>query len=101
MADGRLESVREVDGGLETVSVSLPAVVTTELRLNVPRYASLPGIMKAKKKPIDVKNLADLGAGEGNIKILKMENPPTRQAGTTVPDVATLIDKLRNDAKVI
>ena len=101
VADGRLESVREVDGGLETVSVSLPAVVTTELRLNVPRYASLPGIMKAKKKPIDVKNLADLGAGEGNIKILKMENPPTRQAGTTVPDVATLIDKLRNDAKVI
>ena len=87
VADGRLESVREVDGGLETVSVSLPAVVTTELRLNVPRYASLPGIMKAKKKPIDVKNLADLGAGEGNIKILKMENPPTRQAGTTVPDV--------------
>ena len=57
--------------------------------------------MKAKKKPIDVKNLADLGASEGNIKILKMENPPTRQAGTTVPDVATLIDKLRNDAKVI
>ena len=101
VADGRLESVREVDGGLETVSVSLPAVVTTELRLNVPRYASLPGIMKAKKKPIDIKNLADLGAGEGNIKILKMENPPTRQAGTTVPDVATLIDKLRNDAKVI
>ena len=81
VADGRLESVREVDGGLETVSVSLPAVVTTELRLNVPRYASLPGIMKAKKKPIDIKNLADLGAGEGNIKILKMEKSTNTSSG--------------------
>ncbi|CAA7612646.1 electron transfer flavoprotein subunit beta/FixA family protein [Magnetospirillum sp. SS-4] len=93
---------REVDGGLETVSLTLPAVVTTDLRLNEPRYASLPNIMKAKKKPIDTMSPADLGIDvSARLVTLKVEEPPKRKAGIKVPDVATLVDKLRNEAKVI
>jgi electron transfer flavoprotein beta subunit len=93
---------REVDGGLETVSLKLPAVVTTDLRLNEPRYASLPNIMKAKKKPIDTVSPADLGVDvAARLVTLKVEEPPKRKAGIKVPDVATLVDKLRNEAKVI
>lgn len=102
LANGRVEVVREVDGGIETLSVQLPAVVTTELRLNMPRYASLPGIMKAKKKEIKELPLANFAAGpELRVKVLKMEPPKSRKAGIIVSDVATLVDKLRNDAKVI
>ncbi len=102
VSDGRVEVIREVDGGIETLSTSLPCVVTTELRLNIPRYASLPGIMKAKKKPIATHPLADLAGGETNgINILGLEAPPSRAAGVKVPDVAALVDKLRNEAKVI
>jgi electron transfer flavoprotein beta subunit len=93
---------REVDGGLETVSLKLPAVVTTDLRLNEPRYASLPNIMKAKKKPIDTVSPADLGVDvTPRLVTLKVEEPPKRSAGIKVPDVATLVDKLKNEAKVI
>ena len=93
---------REVDGGLETVSLKLPAVVTTDLRLNEPRYASLPNIMKAKKKPIDTMSPADLGVDVApRLTTLKVEEPAKRKAGIKVPDVATLVDKLRNEAKVI
>jgi electron transfer flavoprotein beta subunit len=93
---------REVDGGLETVSLKLPAVVTTDLRLNEPRYASLPNIMKAKKKPIDTLAPADLGVDVApRLVTLKVEEPPKRSAGIKVPDVATLVDKLKNEAKVI
>ncbi len=93
--------VREVDGGLETVEVTLPAVLTTDLRLNYPRLASLPNIMKAKKKEIKERSLGEFGLGAPSVKILKMEAPKQRQAGVMVPDVATLIDKLHNEAKVI
>ncbi len=100
--DSSIELVREVDGAIETLKLSLPAVVTTELRLNVPRYASLPGIMKAKKKKIDKKNLADLVSDASpKVKILKMEAPETRQAGIIVEDVASLVDKLKNEAKAL
>jgi electron transfer flavoprotein beta subunit len=100
--DGRVEVVREVDGGIETLSVELPAIVTTELRLNVPRYASLPGIMKAKKKEIKQFKLEDLVANILlKVKVIKMEAPSSRKAGTMVPDVATLVSKLHNEAKVI
>ncbi|WP_096703705.1 electron transfer flavoprotein subunit beta/FixA family protein [Magnetospirillum sp. 15-1] len=93
---------REVDGGLETVSLRLPAVVTTDLRLNEPRYASLPNIMKAKKKPIDTVSPADLGVDVApRLVTLKVEEPPRRKAGIKVPDVAALVDKLKNEAKVI
>jgi electron transfer flavoprotein beta subunit len=99
---GTLEVVREVDGGIETLRVQLPAVVTTELRLNVPRYASLPGIMKAKKKEVRAVPLAELCPGATpTVRILKMEAPPARATGVRVPDVATLVDKLRNEAKVL
>jgi electron transfer flavoprotein beta subunit len=102
VVDGRVEVVREVDGGIETLSVALPAVVTTELRLNVPRYASLPGIMKAKKKEIKEQTLQSLGVSQGVlVKVLKMEAPSQRKAGVTVPDVAALMQKLRFEAKVI
>jgi electron transfer flavoprotein beta subunit len=91
-----------VDGGLETVSVKLPAVVTTDLRLNEPRYVTLPNIMKAKKKPLETIKPADLGVDASpRVKTLKVSDPPTRQAGIKVPDVATLVAKLKNDAKVI
>lgn len=93
---------REIDGGLETLSLALPAVVTTDLRLNEPRYVTLPNIMKAKKKPIEQLNPSDLGVNtEPRVKLLKVEDPPSRKAGIRVPDVATLVDKLRNEAKVI
>ncbi len=93
---------REVDGGLETVSVSLPAVVTTDLRLNEPRYVTLPNIMKAKKKQLDTFKPEDLGVDVSpRIKTLKVMEPAKRSAGIKVPDVATLVDKLKNVAKVI
>ena len=93
---------REVDGGLETISVKLPAVVTTDLRLNEPRYVTLPNIMKAKKKTLDVVKPADLGVDvTPRLKTLKVAEPPKRGAGIKVPDVATLVDKLKNEAKVI
>ncbi|MEJ6005755.1 electron transfer flavoprotein subunit beta/FixA family protein [Paucibacter sp. AS339] len=93
---------REVDGGLETVKLSLPAVITTDLRLNEPRYVTLPNIMKAKKKQLDVIKPADLGVDVApRIKTLKVEEPPKRSAGVKVADVAALVDKLKNEAKVI
>jgi electron transfer flavoprotein beta subunit len=94
--------VREVDGGLETVECSMPCVVTTDLRLNQPRYASLPGIMKAKSKPIEEHSPASLGVdAAAKIAITKLDPPPARQAGIKVPDVATLVGKLKAEAKVI
>jgi electron transfer flavoprotein beta subunit len=94
--------VREVDGGLETVSVNTPCVMTTDLRLNEPRYASLPNIMKAKKKPIDEKSPEDYGVDIApRLITLKVEEPPKREAGVIVEDVAQLVDKLRNEAGVI
>lgn len=100
--DGKVKVTREVDGGLQTVELTLPAVVTTDLRLNEPRYASLPNIMKAKKKPMDVKSPADLGVDmTPRVTIEKVENPPERQAGIIVGSVDELVDKLKNEAKVI
>jgi electron transfer flavoprotein beta subunit len=100
--DGRAEVTREVDGGLEVLSLALPAVVTTDLRLNEPRYVTLPNIMKAKKKTLDVLKPADLGVDvAARIKTLKVSDPPSRKAGVKVPDVATLIAKLKTEAKVI
>ncbi|MGE5514195.1 MAG: electron transfer flavoprotein subunit beta/FixA family protein [Bacteroidota bacterium] len=102
IGDGSAEVTREVDGGLETLSVKLPAIVTTDLRLNEPRYASLPNIMKAKKKPIDTLAPADLGVDTAaRLVTLKVEEPPKRKAGIKVADVAALVDKLKNEAKVI
>ncbi|WP_341896608.1 electron transfer flavoprotein subunit beta/FixA family protein [Ferrovibrio terrae] len=102
LADGKTTVVREVDGGLETVELTLPAVVTTDLRLNEPRYASLPNIMKAKKKPIDEKTPEDFGVDiTARLKTLSVEEPPKRQAGIKVPDVATLVQKLKTEAGVI
>ena len=93
---------REIDGGLETVALKLPAIVTTDLRLNEPRYASLPNIMKAKKKPIDQMSPADLGVDTApRLTTLKVTEPPKRSAGVKVGSVAELVDKLRNEAKVI
>ena len=93
---------REVDGGLQTVSLNLPAIVTTDLRLNEPRYAKLPDIMKAKKKPLDTVTPADLGVATGSsVKVLKVEPPAQRSAGIKVKSVAELVDKLKNEAKVI
>ena len=93
---------REVDGGLETLQLSLPAVITTDLRLNEPRYVTLPNIMKAKKKPLDTVKPADLGVDVApRLKTLKVAEPAKRGAGVKVPDVATLVDKLKNEAKVI
>jgi electron transfer flavoprotein beta subunit len=99
---GSVKVTREVDGGLETVELKLPAIVTTDLRLNEPRYASLPNIMKAKKKPIE--NLAPDALGVDltpRLKTLKVTEPAKRKGGIKVPDVATLVDKLRNEAKVL
>ncbi|MEE1654161.1 MULTISPECIES: electron transfer flavoprotein subunit beta/FixA family protein [Brachymonas] len=102
VADGKASVTREVDGGLETISISLPAVVTTDLRLNEPRYVTLPNIMKAKKKPIDTLKPEELGVDVASrLKTLKVSEPAKRSAGITVPDVATLVDKLKNEAKVI
>jgi electron transfer flavoprotein beta subunit len=93
---------REVDGGLETIEVKLPAVITTDLRLNEPRYAKLPDIMKAKKKPLDTKTPADLGVDTAsNVSTLKVEAPAERQAGIKVGSVSELVEKLKNEAKVI
>jgi electron transfer flavoprotein beta subunit len=102
IADGRALVTREVDGGLETLSISLPAIVTTDLRLNEPRYVTLPNIMKAKKKQLEVVKPADLGVDVApRLKTLKMQEPAARKAGIKVPDVAALVDKLKNEAKVI
>ena len=102
VADGRIKVTREVDGGLETLSLSLPAVITTDLRLNEPRYVTLPNIMKAKKKLLEAFKPADLGVDvTPRIKSLKVSEPPKRGAGIKVPDVATLVSKLKNEAKVI
>jgi electron transfer flavoprotein beta subunit len=97
-----VEVTREIDGGLETISLSLPAVITTDLRLNEPRYVTLPSIMKAKKKQLDTLRPEDLGVDvKPRLKTLKVCEPPRRAAGIKVPDVATLVDKLKNEAKVI
>jgi electron transfer flavoprotein beta subunit len=102
IADGAASVTREVDGGLETLKLSLPAVVTTDLRLNEPRYVTLPNIMKAKKKPLEVVKPAELGVDvTPRLKTLKVVEPPKRGAGVKVPDVATLVAKLKNEAKVI
>ena len=102
VADGKAHVTREVDGGLETLSISLPAIVTTDLRLNEPRYVTLPNIMKAKKKQLDTFKPEDLGVDVSpRIKTLKVTEPPKRSAGIKVPDVATLVDKLKNEAKVL
>src|SRR5690606_11385572 len=102
VADGKVEVTREVDGGLQTVSLTLPAVITTDLRLNEPRYASLPNIMKAKKKPLDVLSPADLGVDlTPTVEVLSVEPPPERKGGIKVQSVEELVDKLRNEAKVI
>ena len=99
---GKAQVTREIDGGLETVALTLPAVVTTDLRLNEPRYVTLPNIMKAKKKPLDVLKPAELGVDvTPRITTLSVAEPPKRGAGVKVPDVATLVDKLKNEAKVI
>lgn len=97
-----VQVIREIDGGLETVKLNLPAVITTDLRLNEPRYVTLPNIMKAKKKPIETVSPADLGVDVSpRLKTLKVSEPAARSAGVIVPDVATLVDKLKNEAKVI
>ncbi|MBT1449767.1 electron transfer flavoprotein subunit beta/FixA family protein [Glaciecola sp. XM2] len=102
VADGKVSVTREVDGGLQTVELSLPAVVTTDLRLNEPRYASLPNIMKAKRKPIDVQSAADMGVElSSNVTVVKVTPPPQRQGGVKVASVEELVDKLKNEAKVI
>ena len=102
VADGKAVITREVDGGLERLEVKLPAIVTTDLRLNEPRYVTLPNIMKAKKKQLDTVTPADLGVdAKPRLKTLKVTEPPKRGAGIKVPDVATLVDKLKNEAKVI
>ena len=100
--DGKLEVVREIDEGLETIEIATPAIVTCDLRLNEPRYASLPNIMKAKKKPIEQLNASDLGVDVApKIQQIKVEEPPKRKAGIKVSSVAELVQKLKNEAKVI
>ena len=102
VAEGQATITREVDGGMETLKLMLPAVVTTDLRLNEPRYVTLPNIMKAKKKPLEVLKPSDLGVDvTPRIKTLKVSEPAKRGAGIKVPDVATLVAKLKNEAKVI
>jgi len=102
LGDGEAEITREVDGGLETIKAKLPVVVTTDLRLNEPRYASLPNIMKAKKKPIEETSPADLGVDAApRLTLVKVVEPPKRKAGVKVENAAELVDKLKNEAKVI
>jgi len=102
LGEGRATVTREIDGGLETIEVTLPAVVTTDLRLNEPRYATLPNIMKAKKKPLEVVKPADLDVDVApRLATLKVVEPPKRQGGVKVADVAELVAKLKNDAKVL
>jgi len=101
-AGNKATITREIDGGLETLQVTLPAVMTADLRLNEPRYVTLPNIMKAKKKPLEVLRPEDLGVNVApRIKTLKVTEPPKRSAGIKVPDVATLVAKLKTEAKVI
>jgi electron transfer flavoprotein beta subunit len=100
--EGTVAVTREIDGGLQTVKLQLPAVVTTDLRLNEPRYASLPNIMKAKRKPLDVKTPADYGVDTATrVTLVSVEPPAERKEGIKVADVAELVDKLKNEAKVI
>ncbi|MFT6954994.1 MAG: electron transfer flavoprotein beta subunit, partial [Glaciecola sp.] len=102
VAGGTVNVTREIDGGLQTVKLQLPAVVTTDLRLNEPRYASLPNIMKAKRKPIDIKPVADFGVDmTSKVTVIKVEAPAQRVGGVKVADVAELVHKLKNEAKVI
>ena len=102
LGDGTAKVTREVDGGLQTRHLKLPAIVTTDLRLNTPRYASLPNIMKAKKKPIDMKTAADLGVDTTpRLDVVETREPPKRQAGVKVASVAELVDKLKNEAGVL
>ncbi len=102
LGEGKIDVTREVDDGLETISLKLPAVVTVDLRLNEPRYVKLPNIMKAKKKPLDILTPDELGIDVSqSLKTLKVEAPPQRSAGIKVADVQELVDKLRNEAKVI
>ena len=102
LEEGKVTVTREVDGGLETLSLTLPAIITTDLRLNEPRYVTLPNIMKAKKKTLDIVKPEALGVDcTARLKTLKVVEPAKRSAGIKVPDVATLIAKLRNEAKVI
>lgn len=102
IVDGKAVVSREVDGGLETLAISIPAVITTDLRLNEPRYVTLPNIMKAKKKPLETFKPQDLGVDVSpRIKTIRVDEPPKRTAGVMVPDVKTLVEKLRNEAKVI
>ncbi len=102
VADGKASVTREVDGGLETIAITLPAVITTDLRLNEPRYVTLPNIMKAKKKTLEIVKPEELGVDIApRLKILKVEEPPKRSAGVMVADVAALVDKLKNEAQVI
>jgi electron transfer flavoprotein beta subunit len=102
VADGKASVTREVDGGLETIAITLPAVITTDLRLNEPRYVTLPNIMKAKKKTLEIVKPEELGVDiVPRLKTLKVEEPPKRSAGVMVTDVAALVDKLKNEAKVI
>jgi electron transfer flavoprotein beta subunit len=102
LADGSARVTREVDGGLQTVRLKLPAIVTTDLRLNTPRYASLPNIMKAKKKPIDMRKAAELGVDTApRLEVMETREPPKRQAGVKVVSVADLVDKLKNEAGVL
>ena len=100
--DGKLEVIREIDEGLETIEINVPAIVTCDLRLNEPRYASLPNIMKAKKKPLEQINASDLGVDtKARIAQIKVEEPPKRKAGIKVANVTELVQKLKNEAKVI
>jgi electron transfer flavoprotein beta subunit len=102
IADGKVKVTREIDGGLETLSLTLPAVITTDLRLNEPRYASLPNIMKAKKKPLETMAPGDLGMDYApRLQVVKVAEPPERQGGGKVESVDELIDKLKNEAKVL
>ena len=102
IADGKAQVIREIDGGLQTVSINLPCVVTTDLRLNEPRYASLPNIMKAKKKPLDTTTPDELGVDvTPTVEVLSVEPPAEREAGIKVESVEELVDKLKNEAKVI
>jgi electron transfer flavoprotein beta subunit len=102
VSDGEIEVTREIDGGLETLALKLPAVVTADLRLNEPRYVKLPNIMKAKKKPLDVISVEELGVDTApRLKTLKVEEPAARSGGVKVADVTELVDKLRNEARVI
>jgi electron transfer flavoprotein beta subunit len=102
LVDGKVDVTREIDGGLQTVSLNLPAIVTTDLRLNEPRYASLPNIMKAKRKPVAVLNADEMGVAlESNVTLLKVTPPAQREGGVKVADVAELVSRLKDEAKVI